>query len=50
MPEDFFPHDVKEIGTIDLLDEEGLKELASKYGVSTQAMTFRLAYLGYIHQ
>ncbi|MBL8824600.1 MAG: ImmA/IrrE family metallo-endopeptidase [Planctomycetia bacterium] len=50
MPADFLAHDVEEIGTIDLLDEEVLKELASKYGVSTQAMTFRLAYLGYIHQ
>ena len=50
MPADFLAHDVEEIGTIDLLDEEVLKELASKYGVSTQAMTFRLAYLGYIQQ
>ena len=50
MPADFLAHDVEEIGNIDLLDEEGLKELASKYGVSTQAMTVRLTYLGYIHQ
>jgi Zn-dependent peptidase ImmA (M78 family) len=50
MPAHFLAHDVEEIGTIDLLDEEVLQELAAKYGVSTQAMTFRLAYLGYIQQ
>ena len=32
------------------MDEEVLKELAAKYGVSTQAMTFRLAYIGYLKQ
>jgi Zn-dependent peptidase ImmA (M78 family) len=50
MPAHFVAKDVEEIGTIDLLDEEVLQELAAKYGVSTQAMTFRLAYLGYIQQ
>jgi len=50
MPQHFLARDVEEIGTIDLMDEAVLQELASKYGVSTQAMTFRLAYLGYIQQ
>lgn len=48
MPATFLARDVERIGTIDLLDEEILQELASTYGVSTQAMTFRLAYLGYV--
>lgn len=50
MPAHFLKQDVEEIGTIDLLDEEVLQDLAAEYGVSTQAMTFRLAYLGYIQQ
>lgn len=50
MPSHFLARDVKEIGAIDLLEENVLEELASKYGVSTQAMTFRLAYLGYVKQ
>lgn len=49
MPVGFLARDVQEIGTIDLLDEEILKDLAAKYGVSTQAMTFRLAYLGFVN-
>ena len=48
MPAHFLAHDVEKIGTIDLLDEEVLQELARKYEVSTQAMTFRLGYLGYV--
>lgn len=48
MPVHFLKRDVEEIGTIDLMDEEVLQELGAKYGVSTQAMTFRLAYLGYL--
>lgn len=50
MPAHFLKQDIEDIGTIDIMDEEVLQELASKYGVSTQAMTFRLAYLGYIEQ
>lgn len=50
MPAQFLAEDVEEIGTIDLLDEVVLQELAIKYGVSTQAMMFRLAYLGYVQQ
>ncbi len=36
---------------VDLLeDEDFLKNLSKKYGVSVQALTIRLNYLGYIHQ
>lgn len=36
--------------TVDLFsDDEFLKDLAKKYGVSTRAITVRLTYLGYIH-
>jgi Zn-dependent peptidase ImmA (M78 family) len=48
MPARFVARDVERIGTIDLLEETVLQDLASKYGVSLQAMTFRLAYLGYM--
>jgi len=30
-------------------DEAFMKSLAEKYGVSFQALTIRLGYLGYIH-
>lgn len=50
MPARFLKRDVEKIGTVDAIDEDVLQELAGKYGVSTQAMTFRLAYLGYLHQ
>lgn len=50
MPARFLKRDVEKIGTVDLIDEHVLQDLAGKYGVSTQAMTFRLAYLGYIQQ
>lgn len=33
---------------IDLLNDDDVAELAAQYGVSTQALTFRLANLGYI--
>lgn len=50
MPVWFIEHDVKRIGTMDLMDEAVIRELADQYGVSAQAMAFRLAYLGYIQQ
>lgn len=50
MPHQFLARDVERIGAIDLLDERGIRELAVKYEVSTQAMTFRLTYLGYVQQ
>ena len=36
-----------QIGAFDLLDEKVICSLAERYGVSSQAMSFRLAYLGY---
>ena len=50
MPAHLVAKDVERIGTIDLLDEAVLQRLARKYRVSTQAMTFRLTYLGYVEQ
>ena len=48
MPTQLLIQDLKRIRDVDLLDEDVLARLASEYSVSTQAMTFRLAYLGYI--
>lgn len=54
MPKQFLEEDIKQVkdGIVDLLDEESLqralKPLADRYEVSTQALTFRLANLGYI--
>lgn len=50
MPARFIERDVQRIGTFDLMDEDVIRELADQYGVSTQAMTFRLTYLGYVQQ
>lgn len=50
MPVRFLTRDVEKIGAFDVEDEDVIKELAGKYGVSTQAMSFRLAYLGYLSQ
>lgn len=50
MPARFLADDVEQIGAFDLLDEDVLQNLAGRYGVSTQAMTFRLVYLGYAKQ
>jgi len=50
MPTQILEREIRDIGHIDLDDGEVLDELAGKYGVSVQAMTFRLAYLGYIEQ
>ncbi len=48
MPKKFLAKDLDNCSTLNLLDEEELKKLADSYQVSTQALTFRLAYLGYI--
>lgn len=48
MPARFLRSDLEKIDAFDLDDEEVVADLATKYSVSTQAMTFRLAYLGYI--
>lgn len=48
MPGKFLRDDLAAHSTIDLYDEDLIPELARKYGVSVQALTFRLQYLGYI--
>lgn len=48
MPKRFIESDLEEFDYVDLEDESVVAELAKRYGVSTQAMTFRLAYLGYV--
>lgn len=50
MPASFLAKDIEEIRTFDLQDEGVIQKLAESYGVSEQAMTFRLAYLGYVEQ
>lgn len=44
MPKQFVDRDLK---AVKVLDEDSLQLLAHRYDVSVQAMTFRLAYLGY---
>ena len=46
MPNYMLESDIEEFDGVD--DDESIADLANKYGVSTQAMMFRLAYLGYI--
>jgi Zn-dependent peptidase ImmA (M78 family) len=48
MPARFLQKDFEKIDGLDLNNESVVGELADKYGVSSQAMTFRLANLGYI--
>jgi Zn-dependent peptidase ImmA (M78 family) len=48
MPEAFLKHDLAGRSSLDLYDEEYIPNLAKKYGVSVQALMFRLQYLGYI--
>ena len=48
MPESFLKEDLAKLDTLDLFRQDVLKPLARKYGVSTEALTFRLAYLNYI--
>jgi Zn-dependent peptidase ImmA (M78 family) len=43
MPASFLELDIRESGRIDIEDEDQVKVFADKYGVSTQAMTLRLA-------
>jgi Zn-dependent peptidase ImmA (M78 family) len=50
MPASFLENDIDEIDKLDLESEQVVKNMAARYGVSTQAMTFRLAYLGYLQQ
>ncbi|HIK19291.1 MAG TPA: ImmA/IrrE family metallo-endopeptidase [Leptolyngbyaceae cyanobacterium M33_DOE_097] len=48
MPPHFIHEDLTLIDALDLEDDSLISGLAKKYEVSTQAMTFRLSYLGYV--
>lgn len=48
MPKKFLDADLAKHDDLDLFDETVLQNLAKKYEVSLQALTYRLAYLGYI--
>lgn len=50
MPARFLSKEIEQIGSVDVLDDTSIRDLAEKYDVSLQAMTFRLAYLGYLEQ
>jgi Zn-dependent peptidase ImmA (M78 family) len=50
MPRDFIKNDLASEDDVDLLDDEFLRNLARKYGVSTQALVNRLKNLGYIQE
>lgn len=49
MPSSFLKRDAEELGEgLSLSDETAVRELASRYGVSLQALSFRLVNLGLI--
>lgn len=48
MPERFLERDLERVREVDLYDEDSLSKLARSYKVSTQALVFRLANLGWI--
>lgn len=48
MPQRFLAADLDEEESLDLVNDSVIEELAKRYDVSVQAMTFRLANLGYI--
>ena len=48
MPQAFLEADIENEDDLDLLDEDDLADIAKRYMVSAQALTFRLANLGYI--
>lgn len=48
MPVHFIQQDLSEAEAFDLESDATINELAEAYKVSSQAMTFRLAYLGYL--
>lgn len=50
MPRAFLEADLSGQEYVDLLDDDCLRELARKYGVSTQALAIRLKSLGYIQE
>lgn len=50
MPKEFLERDLKDADYVDVFDDDFLKELSRKYGVSTQALAIRLKTLGYIQE
>jgi Zn-dependent peptidase ImmA (M78 family) len=50
MPKEFLEADLANRHDVDILDDDFLRELARKYGVSTQALVNRLKNLGYINE
>jgi len=50
MPRAFLERDLEGQDSVDLLDDEMLRDLARKYGVSTQALMNRLKNIGYIQE
>jgi Zn-dependent peptidase ImmA (M78 family) len=50
MPKGFLENDLAGQEYVDLFDDSFLRELARKYGVSTQALVNRLKNLGYIQE
>ena len=48
MPSRFLVKDFAATNQLDMVDDEVIAKLASRYGVSAQALLFRLANLGYI--
>jgi Zn-dependent peptidase ImmA (M78 family) len=50
MPREFLERDLEGQDSVDLLDDDMLRDLARKYGVSTQALAIRLKSLGYIQE
>jgi len=48
MPESLLQADISKYPQVDFDSESDIERLAKRYGVSTQAMTFRLSYLGYL--
>lgn len=49
MPVQFIEKDMSKLGSIDFLHDKKLEDLAEEYGVSIQALTYRLGNLGYLH-
>lgn len=50
MPKEFLETDLEEEDYVDILNDSFLRNLARKYGVSTQALVNRLKNLGYIQE
>lgn len=48
MPQRFIERELRDVGEMDLVDDYFLRKLARRYSVSTQAMLFRLANLGFV--